>query len=107
MNHLPSRGPIRPKISTMPRPQSEASLQLDIYKLVMEKQRIQAELRLIEQREKQLKQRLNVVENTIADTEKKVQDFRSLTNADQPDKLRTRTPAFPQAKSMKTFYLEY
>jgi len=106
MNHLPSRGPIRPKISTMPRPQSEASLQLDIYKLVMEKQRIQAELRLIEQREKQLKQRLNVVENTIADTEKKVQDFRSLNNADQ-DKLKTRSPAFPQAKSMKTFYLEY
>jgi chromosome segregation ATPase len=106
MNHLPSRGPIRPKISTMPRPQSEASLQLDIYKLVMEKQRIQAELRLIEQREKQLKQRLNVVENTIADTEKKVQDFRSLNNGDQ-DKLRTRSPAFPQAKSLKTFYLEY
>lgn len=106
MNHLPSRGPIRPKISTMPRPQSEASLQLDIYKLVMEKQRIQAELRLIEQREKQLIQRLSVVENTIADTEKKVQDFRSLNNADQ-DKLKTRYPAFPQAKNLKTFYLEY
>jgi chromosome segregation ATPase len=106
MNHLPSRGPIRPKISTMPRPQSEASLQLDIYKLVMEKQRIQAELRLIEQREKQLKQRLNVVENTIADTEKKVQDFRSLNNA-EPDKLKTRSQALPQAKSLKTFYLEY
>ena len=105
MNHLPSRGPIRPKISTMPRPQSEASLQLDIYKLVMEKQRIQAELRLIEQREQQLRQRLSVVENTIAETEKKVQDFRCL-NTDQ-DKLRTRPKAFPQSKNLKTFYLEY
>ena len=66
MNHLPSRGPIRPKISTMPRPQSEASLQLDIYKLVMEKQRIQAELRLIEQREQQLRQRLSFVEYSVA-----------------------------------------
>jgi hypothetical protein len=105
MNHLPSRGPIRPKISTMPRPQSEASLQLDVYKLVMEKQRIQAELRLIEQREQQLIQRLSVVENTMAETEKKVQDFRSL-NADK-DKLRTRPKAVPQAKNLTTVYLDY
>ncbi len=47
--------PIRSKISTMPRKQSEADHQLELYKLITEKQRIQEKLEMMERQIQQLK----------------------------------------------------
>lgn len=47
-----------PKVSTMPRPATEAAQYLDMYKLTVEKTRLQQELEYIEGRRQQLCDRL-------------------------------------------------
>lgn len=64
-----AKGHIRPKISTMPRQQSESAAFLDIYKLVIEKKRLQQELQGIDQRRQQIIDRLTILENQITDLE--------------------------------------
>lgn len=51
-----------PKISTMPRPATEAAQYLDMYKLTVEKTRLQQELEYIEGRRQQLCDRLAEIE---------------------------------------------
>jgi len=58
INSRPFRGLIRPKISTMPRPKTEATAYLNIYKLTVEKKRLQDELQHMEERKGQIEQRL-------------------------------------------------
>jgi hypothetical protein len=57
-----AKGQIRPKISTMPRQQSEAAAYLDIYKVVIEKKRLQQELISMDQRRQQICDRIAVLE---------------------------------------------
>lgn len=71
------QGPIRPKISTMPRQQTEASVYLDVYKLVVERKRLQQELQKIEQRSHQINQRMTQLDQQIADLEGTLQQMRS------------------------------
>ncbi|MGE5656938.1 MAG: hypothetical protein ACM37W_10005 [Actinomycetota bacterium] len=105
MNPRIDRGPIRPKISTMPRKQSEASMQLEVYRLVTEKQRLENELRFIEQRRHQVRKRLGTLNNEISQAEKKIQNLQS----DTPEipKLISHADAIPPAKKFETFELEY
>ncbi|MGE5655726.1 MAG: gas vesicle protein [Actinomycetota bacterium] len=102
------RGMIRPKISTMPRNQSEASIQLDLYKLVTEKQRIEQELRLVEQRNQQLNQRLSILVAQISDAQEK---FRELSQNSPTTTPITPTPTriynLPNLETFETVYLEY
>lgn len=49
---------IFPKVSTMPRQQTEAAQYLDMYKLTVEKKRIQQELEYIDERRQRLCDRL-------------------------------------------------
>ena len=58
INSRPFRGVIRPKISTMPRPKTEATAYLNIYKLTVEKKRLQDALQHMEERKCQIEQRL-------------------------------------------------
>lgn len=51
-----------PKISTMPRPATEAAQYLDLYKLTVEKTRLQQELEYIDGRRQQLCDRLAEIE---------------------------------------------
>ena len=97
-------GVIRPKISTMPRYKTEASCQLELYKLVTEKQRLEHELNLVEQRAFQINKRLEVINNHITEVEKKVIEMRE---SDQPPKLTTRITPPDQKQNFQTFYLEY
>ncbi|WP_448571086.1 hypothetical protein [Trichothermofontia sp.] len=76
MRPMPPQGRIRPRISTMPRQQSEASFQLDLYKLAVEKRRLEQELKKIEQRRHQIQQRLSLLAKQIASTEERVQQMR-------------------------------
>ncbi len=62
MRPLRSQPTIRPQISTMPRPQTEAAAYLDIYKVVTERQRLEQELAGLEQRRDRIVQRLTQLE---------------------------------------------
>lgn len=77
-------GRIRPKISTMPRRQSEASHYLDIYKLTVEKKRLQQELASLEQRQQRIQARLALLNTQIEDLEQGAQSLRENDNASAP-----------------------
>ncbi|MCY7276637.1 MAG: hypothetical protein LH702_23605 [Phormidesmis sp. CAN_BIN44] len=57
----------RPKISSMPRPKTEAAAYLNLYKLSVEKKRLQYELDTIEQRRERIQKRLVFLENQVAE----------------------------------------
>jgi len=59
ISHLRS---IHPKISSMPRKHSKALTHLEIYKMSVEKQRLEQELQNLKNREKQISQRLTEIE---------------------------------------------
>jgi chromosome segregation ATPase len=80
---------IRPKISTMPRQKTEAAAFLDIYKLVIEKKRLQQELQTMDERRLQIQKRLVVLESQVSGLEQSVQHMR--------DEEANPTP--PQAKA--------
>ncbi|WP_354635188.1 gas vesicle protein [Planktothricoides raciborskii] len=98
--------PIKPKISTMPRKQSEASQQLELYKLITEKQRIQKELKFMEQRIQQLKNRLTVLDHQIESTEQNIQDLREV-NPSLPKGMHSSKTVAQSSNNFQAFYLEY
>jgi len=67
---------IRPKVSTMPRQKSEAAAFLDIYKLTVEKKRLEQELEYLEQRRTQINQRLAVLDRQVDGLENTVEELR-------------------------------
>jgi len=100
------QGMIRPKISTMPRPQTEA---VDIYKLVNEKKRLQQELGILEERRERIHDRIEAITAEISNLEVTAHQLRdrddatpSPTNANTPQRL---TPA--SSDNFNTLYLEY
>jgi prefoldin subunit 5 len=105
MSNIRVRGSIRPKISTMPRNNSQASKQLELYKLVTEEQRIQQELIFIEQRVQQLKQRLSVLDSQRNSIEKAIQDLRNV-EPNSPKNTASSEPVVEVSK-FQTYYLEY
>ncbi len=76
MKTVSNRSISRPKISTMPRPKSDASSQLDLYKMVTEKQRIQRDMHSIKERMILLQQRLDILNEQIEETEKTIHKLR-------------------------------
>ncbi len=100
--------PIRSKISTMPRKQSEADHQLELYKLITEKQRIQEKLEMMERQIEQLKSRLTSVTDQIETTEQSIQNLRTVNPpsvAKKPDS--PKTVAHSSNNNFQAFYLEY
>ncbi|MEO1591280.1 MAG: hypothetical protein AAFU71_08315 [Cyanobacteria bacterium J06632_22] len=91
------RSPIRPKISTMPRQQTEAGQYLDMYKLTVEKTRLSQELASIEQRRQQINTRLAALEQMVETMEQKAQNVR----------IEQTTESVDSEKSYKTLYLDY
>lgn len=81
MHQRPERGLIRPKVSTMPRQKSEASAYLDIYKLAVEKRRLQQELQALDQRRQRICQRLGSLRQEIAMLEGNVHELRGSGDA--------------------------
>lgn len=58
----------RPKISSMPRQKTEAAAYLDLYKLAVEKKRLQVELETIEQRRLLIQKRLTVLNSQMPES---------------------------------------
>jgi hypothetical protein len=94
----------RPRISTMPRQNTEAAAYLNLYKLSVEKKRLQYELETIDQRRQRIQKRLAFLDSQVTELEK------------SPEKLGTDTPkvmcpiarkAAPDTASFNTLYLEY
>ncbi len=111
MRHSPIRSNIRPKISSMPRQKSEAAAYLDIYKLVVEKKRLQQELDSIEQRRGQIHNRLAVLESQIQALENKAHELREApsdrASEGMPQHRATYSSQSEQAGQFKTITLEY
>jgi len=105
MKNIRNRGFIRPKITTMPRSKSEASSQLELYKLVTEQQRIKQELQFIEQRTALLKQRLSSLKKQIAETEKDINKLRQSDS--RPPQLPKRPHIFFETSNYQPFEIEY
>ncbi|CCI33614.1 hypothetical protein MTo_01872 [Microcystis aeruginosa NIES-1211] len=102
--------PIRSKISTMPRKQSEADQQLELYKLITEKQRIQEKLEMMERQIQQLKSRLTFVTDQIEITEQSIQNMRTVNPpsvAKKPDSPKTVAQSSNNSSNFQAFYLEY
>jgi len=97
---------IRAKVSTMPRNQSDASSQLELYKMVTEKQRIQRELCYIKERTTVLQQRLDVLNSQIEDTEKTIKKMRQPQSS--PTSQNIVSPnSFVESNNYQTFEIEY
>lgn len=102
-------GQTRPKISTMPRPKTEASTYLDIYKLVNERKRLQEELAALEQRRDRILARLALLDQQIGSLEADVQQMRS-PRCEAFRSAHLPSPSLPVTQSsddFQTFLLEY
>lgn len=71
-----THGKIFPKISTLPRQHTEASHYLDLYKLTVEKKRLQTELQNLEERRQRIQQRLTEIEGQTLELEQGAQTLR-------------------------------
>ncbi|KAM3104145.1 hypothetical protein [Phormidesmis sp. 146-35] len=104
MRPYASQTETRPRISTMPRQQTEAAAYLNLYKLSVEKKRLQYELETIEQRRQRIEKRLAFLDSQVAELEKSA------------ERLGTQAPrvnypiakqAVPDVASFNTLFLEY
>ncbi|WP_199245283.1 hypothetical protein [[Phormidium] sp. ETS-05] len=66
---IPRRDRIQPRISSMPRQQSEAATHRQMYQLLVEKQRLLQELQHLEQRRYAINQRLEGIATQLIDLE--------------------------------------
>ncbi len=103
MYRVPIRGKIRPKLSSVPRRNTEASIYLNIYKMTVEKERLQRELTNIESRRTQIKDRLGLLKQQTAIELKKVERSANI-RADSPTASPEQKEEF---KNFQTITLEY
>lgn len=108
MRPFRSQRPILPKISTMPRQKTEATLYRSLYQLAVEKKRLQEELESLGQRFETVTQRLEQIENQIQGLETDVKQIA------QPKPIETKTtpspsstPTKPKPGAVSTFTLDY
>lgn len=75
------------KISTMPRRQSEAACYLDIYRLMVEKKRLQQELAGLEKRGDRIKGRLKALEQQISHLNHRAAELQSPNLGSEPSSV--------------------
>lgn len=93
----------RPKISSMPRPKTEAAAYLNLYKLSVEKKRLQYELDTIEQRRERIQKRLVFLESQAVELQKTPQPAEEV----RPSARSIVSTASPDKAAFKTMFLEY
>jgi len=104
MRPSPQPGQIRPKVTTMPRPKTEASAYLDIYKLVNEKKRLRQELEKLEQRRDRIQKRLDLIENQVTELEQNAHQLRDVL---PPEEKPVAPKQIAEINSFNTLFLEY
>jgi predicted nucleic acid-binding Zn-ribbon protein len=105
MKNIRNRGMIRAKVSTMPRNLTDSSCQLELYKKVTEKQRIQRELYSIKDRMFILQKRLDALNNEIEETEKTINKLRQPQSRTVENIVRSNSSTQPN--TYHTFDIEY
>jgi hypothetical protein len=105
MKSFRHRSIIRAKISTMPRHISEASSQLELYKMVAEKQRIIRELSSIKERMVTLQKRLDSLNNEIENTERTIYKLRQPHSSNAQSTVRLKNVV--ESNNYQTFEIEY
>ena len=105
MKTVSNRSISRAKISTMPRTKSDASSQLDLYKMVTEKQRIQRDMYSIKERMGLLQQRLDILNEQIEATEKTIHKLRQPHSNTAQNIVRSNI--FVESNNYQTFEVEY
>ncbi|MBE9250888.1 gas vesicle protein [Dolichospermum sp. LEGE 00240] len=105
MKSFRHRSIIRAKISTMPRHISEASSQLELYKMVAEKQRIIRELSSIKERMVTLQKRLDSLNNEIENTERTIYKLRQPHSSNAQSMVRLKNVV--ESNNYQTFEIEY
>ncbi|MHC5612698.1 MAG: gas vesicle protein [Nostoc sp.] len=88
----------------MPRNLSEASKQLELYKLITEKQRIKQELAFIEQRKGLLTQRLTTLQTEVDTIDHNIKQLRNGESRVTPV---ASSKIFTETNSYRTFDIEY
>jgi uncharacterized protein (DUF3084 family) len=91
----------------MPRQKSEASAYLDIYKLVVEKKRLQQELDSIEQRRAQISDRLNIINAKVDSLEGAAHQLRDGDDSQPKPVAYSSRPYTEQSGQFETITLEY
>jgi len=95
----------RARVSTMPRNKSESSTQLELYKKVIEKQRIHREMHLITDQIVLLQKRLDALSNQMHETEKTINQLRqsdsSFTQSTSPPNI------LSSSNNYQNFEIEY
>ncbi|NER78539.1 MAG: hypothetical protein F6K42_02980 [Leptolyngbya sp. SIO1D8] len=94
---------IHPKISTMPRQRSEAAHYLDIYKLTIEKKRLKQELTALDQRRDRLQERLQILDQQIADLNHTAQRLQEPRNASEPNSVVYPPAQYPDSQDPENF----
>lgn len=101
----------RPRISSMPRQKTEAAAYLSLYKLSIEKKRLQYELETIEQRSQSIQKRLVLLESQVAEASQSAELMKNESAAIQPivqpTVSRITKQVAPNASAFKTLFLEY
>lgn len=102
----PYRGRSCPKISTMPRQRTEAAVHLQLYKLAIERRRLQQELHALEQRQQQIQRQMCLIEHQMAEVsgQSPVPPIRQPLN---PPALTNLPPHMPPSDQFDTLFLEY
>ncbi|HEY9736860.1 MAG TPA: hypothetical protein V6D06_11275, partial [Trichocoleus sp.] len=104
---------IFPKISTLPRQRSEASHYLDMYKLTVEKNRLQSELHSLDEQRQRIQQRLDEIATHTDELEGGAQHLRGLDNSSQPATptsniyLPSSRPSASTSDEFNMLFLEY
>ncbi|MEL7037807.1 MAG: gas vesicle protein [Cyanobacteria bacterium J06592_8] len=98
----------------MPRTHSEASEQLELYKMVTKRERILQEMQITEQRLAALKQQLVAVDTQIKDSEENIQKLRqspltstSSTTSPPPRAKTAQKESKSTTSQFQTFNLDY
>ncbi len=102
LSHLRS---IHPKISSMPRQQSEALTHLEVYKMSVEKQRLEKELQNLKNREQKIIQRLAKIEQEKEKLLSTVQSSES--SSSQKPTIKETSNSLKSAFDFDQVYVEY
>lgn len=102
-NRPPSR--IFPKVSTLPRQRTEAAHYLDMYKLTIEKKRIQQELDNISQKQRLLQDRLTEIDDQLGTLNDGAETMRQQDEQHYSAKPKSMPPRATQPMPTSNIYL--
>jgi Skp family chaperone for outer membrane proteins len=95
----------RPKFSSMPRQKTEAAAYLNLYKLSIEKKRLEHELATLETRRGRIQKRLAFLNSQVAELDKNAQQNEKVTPSEQASA--SAKEAAPDTTAFNTLFLEY